>query len=468
MDNQYITLNVNEYGVTSKIHVNQNDSGRTLICQIADMQIPSGSTAIFGATKPSGLGIYNNATIDGNTVSVDLTDQTLAELGDLKAQIKITNNGKTVKTFRFLIVVEEDVTGDHLESENESTVFDEKLEQMQEQVNEAVGAAGTATTAANNAASAANNAADAANEAATNANSVAENIQQKANGGDFSASVEVGTVTTGDAGSQASVENTGTAKDVVFDFVIPRGNTGATPNITANASVDSNVGTPSVTVTKSGTAENPVFTFVFKNLKGETGDIENIDGVSVNFTQAAARANIASGETFAVLFGKIMKYFADLGAAAFQAVANNLTTTAAGSVLDAQQGKALSDSLLAAQSNLQGQIDTLEDDVESLNSNMHLVEIDYLSKNLKVTDDIIADALNMYFGESAFYSCSGGSYTGSFPNVNYKYGAGFAMKRNTNSIFVIVFPEDTGRPVIRNNYNGTTWSGWHDFAGNTL
>ena len=36
------------------------------------------------------------------------------------------------------------------------------------------------------------------------------------------------------------------------------------------------------------------------------------------------------------------KYIKTLGSAAKQAVANNLTTTAAGSVLDARQGKTLS------------------------------------------------------------------------------------------------------------------------------
>lgn len=43
------------------------------------------------------------------------------------------------------------------------------------------------------------------------------------------------------------------------------------PNITAKATVDNNVGVPSVTVSKSGDESNATFTFNFKNIKGEQG-----------------------------------------------------------------------------------------------------------------------------------------------------------------------------------------------------
>ena len=43
------------------------------------------------------------------------------------------------------------------------------------------------------------------------------------------------------------------------------------PNITAEATVDNNVGVPSVTVSKSGDESNATFTFSFKNIKGEQG-----------------------------------------------------------------------------------------------------------------------------------------------------------------------------------------------------
>ena len=72
------------------------------------------------------------------------------------------------------------------------------------------------------------------------------------------------------------------------------------------------------------------------------GDISN---KTVVFSEASTRSNINTGESTSTLFGKIKKWFSDLGAAAFQSVANNLTTTAEGNVLDARQGKVLNDAV---------------------------------------------------------------------------------------------------------------------------
>ena len=68
------------------------------------------------------------------------------------------------------------------------------------------------------------------------------------------------------------------------------------------------------------------------NVRGDINDSQ------ATFTQASTRSNIASGETGATIFGKIKKWFADLGAAAFCSVVNNATTTAANTVLDGRMG----------------------------------------------------------------------------------------------------------------------------------
>lgn len=50
-----------------------------------------------------------------------------------------------------------------------------------------------------------------------------------------------------------------------------QGPPGVTPNVSAAAFVNDSTGTPSVEVVKSGTTENPTFSFNFSNLKGATG-----------------------------------------------------------------------------------------------------------------------------------------------------------------------------------------------------
>lgn len=72
-----------------------------------------------------------------------------------------------------------------------------------------------------------------------------------------------------------------------------KGETGATPYISASATVDANTGTPAVDVRRGGTAESPSFTFEFRNLKGDKGETDvsgllKIDGS--NATAATANA----------------------------------------------------------------------------------------------------------------------------------------------------------------------------------
>lgn len=82
------------------------------------------------------------------------------------------------------------------------------------------------------------------------------------------------------------------------------------------------------------------------------GSTSGLDNNVVTFTEAATRENLQSGEKLSISLGKIKKWFSDLGAAAFMAVANNCTTTQPGSVLAAEQGKKLQDQISQVSSEL--------------------------------------------------------------------------------------------------------------------
>ena len=89
------------------------------------------------------------------------------------------------------------------------------------------------------------------------------------------------------AGSSPTASIGGTAVEPVLNLGIPKGDKGNTGDTgpaagfgTPTASVDANVGTPSVQVTASGPNTAKVFNFAFKNLKGQKGDTGGVSSVN--------------------------------------------------------------------------------------------------------------------------------------------------------------------------------------------
>ena len=80
---------------------------------------------------------------------------------------------------------------------------------------------------------------------------------------------------------------------------------GVTPNISATASVDSTTGTPSVTVTKSGSDANPSFAFAFQHLKGEDGTTPTLETVNLS-RYVTAKSGFTFTDNGCRRFGKIV------------------------------------------------------------------------------------------------------------------------------------------------------------------
>lgn len=97
--------------------------------------------------------------------------------------------------------------------------------------------------------------------------------------GQSALSVNVGTTTTGAAGTNASVVNSGDDKDIVLDFTIPRGAQGpqgpagaSAVTVDVGSTTTGSAGT-SASVTNSGTDQNVILDFVIpQGAKGEDGE----------------------------------------------------------------------------------------------------------------------------------------------------------------------------------------------------
>lgn len=222
-----------------------------------------------------------------------------------------------------------------------------------------------AITDANNAATKANSKANAAQTAANNADSAAQEVRsdmstikeewntelkpevERAISGanDAAANVQdgndgkttqfkIGEVTKTAPGGDPEVSLSDNGVDAQgnpkknINISLPTGDTGPVPVVEmGTVTTVAPGGQSSATLVENGTTPEGVrkYKLNLSLVKGDTGDIENIDSVTVAFTEATVRKNINTGEAFAVLFSKIMKWFSDLKALAFKDKADWLT-----------------------------------------------------------------------------------------------------------------------------------------------
>ena len=130
-----IELDVASCNLYKFIYAKQGDAKSryikaTILANGEKVTISSGMTAIFRAKKPDGKAILNPAVVnDDGTVTVELTEQTLAAEGVVDADIVISSaSGEKLSTVPFKIDVEKAPHGSLADSKNEMLVLQKLID----------------------------------------------------------------------------------------------------------------------------------------------------------------------------------------------------------------------------------------------------------------------------------------------------------------------------------------------------
>ena len=310
------------------IHVNQYDTGEgrfVIDLEGVDHQAytpASGATALIEGTKPDKRGYSYNATISGSTVTADLKQQMTVVAGKSRVNLIIYEGNDRTGTFVFFLDVQ--ATGLADDTDTSTSELAPYIDGAQSAAREAAASAETASGAATTATNAKNDAVDAKNAAvsakndavsAKNSAEAAASIAEQAtlnppyignngnwyvwdtntsayvdSGIDASITVDVdpNTVTL-PAGSNASVENTGTSTDPVFKFFIPQGATGK--GITSITKTGTSGLVDTYTITYS---DNTTSTFTVTNGAGSVSSVNDIQPVGGNVTLNMEDINIGT------------------------------------------------------------------------------------------------------------------------------------------------------------------------------
>lgn len=133
------------------IPVNQYDTGtgRLIIKLYKDLNeyTPSSATVKIQGTKPDRKGFQYDATISGNTVTANLTEQMTAVAGDVRTQIVVTESSGQTGTFVFILRVQKSALQDDVDISE--TVLPEYISGAQTAAIQAEQSAQNAATSAN-------------------------------------------------------------------------------------------------------------------------------------------------------------------------------------------------------------------------------------------------------------------------------------------------------------------------------
>lgn len=145
MITQSFNLNVIPESSPVIVHCDQYDTGEgRLVISLFDDSVAYtpevGATAVIQGTKPDGHGFMYSATISGNVVTADLTQQMSACAGHVRCQVVITETDGRTGTFVFILAVQRSALPDDSDlSESDIAVIEQAVEDAQQAVIDAQG-----------------------------------------------------------------------------------------------------------------------------------------------------------------------------------------------------------------------------------------------------------------------------------------------------------------------------------------
>lgn len=141
MITQTFNLNLIPESSPVVIHCDQYDKGTgRLIVKLYDGDVaytPTG-TAIIQGTKPDGKGFTYSATLSGNTVTADLTEQMSAVAGRVRCQIVVTESTGRTGTFVFILDVQRSALPANTDlSDSDYQLIEQAIQDAQDAVEDA-------------------------------------------------------------------------------------------------------------------------------------------------------------------------------------------------------------------------------------------------------------------------------------------------------------------------------------------
>lgn len=139
--NYRLSLDIHDTESSLALRAKKGDSIRKLYVNLTDggapYRITPDCTAAFTALKPDGTILFNQAAIENNAVVYALTPQTTAAAGQVKCELRLYGgDGRLITSPRFFLDVDDTVftEGDEVISQDEYTVLEDAIRQMEEAV----------------------------------------------------------------------------------------------------------------------------------------------------------------------------------------------------------------------------------------------------------------------------------------------------------------------------------------------